>query len=596
MEYSFDDWKKALTDFQNSVTKDLEEIRQYKEEVRQLKSEIFDAMNNGYYLHDEHRIVISAPEIIIGNVDRDGILRTGMDSNVVIRAHQVQLEGVGEGGQVQTKASRIRQTAVNPGIDGQEAVVESLSEIVSQARSVVLEADGDMEVFARDPASAGEGSVRIHADGNLELESAVSVETLKTIIENKLKVLDDRKKASEKEVKAGIKSFEALSKSLKDVCDVQDSLLSDVFVVRTQTDTLEELGEEMRSYSAALSRNFESCSRAISRLAEINRQIKALKSEKDSLVSPDNFKKELTGASVSILGERIDIISRDGDGNLRDNDGSGVGILANDIRIQATDSTGALQKDGLVLMNAKNVLLSTVNAKDAKFDDKGALQSANYTAEGEVVVQSKTITVEALDKEFKDNKLQEKALTKDSILRVRTEKTDISATDTEGKATGSIALNAKEVSVRSMDVDKEKRTDDKLAAGSTMLLLAEKMYMGARDKDHKSKKLQAVSEEIGLFADKTLETQQGDGKSVLQLSGGNAAVSGSKTQVFGDTTINGKTEMKGDVKAPKATIDNLEAKTSFKSSNISDGIPIPAPPASGNLSTKLKTEDAPSKK
>ena len=38
MEYNFDVWKKALEDFQASVSKDLEEIRQHKEEVRQMKS------------------------------------------------------------------------------------------------------------------------------------------------------------------------------------------------------------------------------------------------------------------------------------------------------------------------------------------------------------------------------------------------------------------------------------------------------------------------------------------------------------------------------------------------------------------------------
>jgi hypothetical protein len=144
-----------------------------------------------------------------------------------------------------------------------------------------------------------------------------------------------------------------------------------------------------------------------------------------------------------------------------------------------------------------------------------------------------------------------------------------------------------------MDVDKEKLTDDKLAAGSTMTLVSEKMYVGAKSKDIKSKKIQAMSEEIGAFADKTLEIQQGDGKAVVQLDGGNLSAGGSKTQVYGDTAINGKTEVKDELKAPKATIDNLEAKSSFKSQNISDGIAVPAPAAGGSLSAKLKAEDAP---
>lgn len=80
---------------------------------------------------------------------------------------------------------------------------------------------------------------------------------------------------------------------------------------------------------------------------------------------------------------------------------------------------------------------------------------------------------------------------------------------------------------------------------------------------------------------------------MVQLSGGNASVGGSKTQVYGDTTINAKTDIKGDLKAPKATIDNVEAKSSFKSSNISDGIAVPGAGGGGSLSAKLKSEDAP---
>ena len=201
--------------------------------------------------------------------------------------------------------------------------------------------------------------------------------------------------------------------------------------------------------------------------------------------------------------------------------------------------------------------------------------------------------METLDYEVADGQLKTKALTKDSKIAVRSEMMDFLAADAEGKATGSISMNAKAVNVKSMDVDKEKLTDSALAAGSTMTIVSEKMFVGAQSKDVKSKKVQVVSEEVGAFADKTLEIQQGDGKAVVQLDGGNASVGGSKTQVYGATTINGKTEVKDELKAPKATIDNIEAKSSFKSTNISDGIAVPGVAGGGSLSAKLKTEDAP---
>ena len=162
------------------------------------------------------------------------------------------------------------------------------------------------------------------------------------------------------------------------------------------------------------------------------------------------------------------------------------------------------------------------------------------------------------------------------------------AADAEGKATGSISLNAKAISLKSMDVDKESLADSALAAGSSMVLVSEKVFAGAKSKDVKSKKVQVLSEEIAAIADKTFEAQQGDGKAVVQLTGGNASVGGSKTTVYGTT------EVKSELKAPKATINDVQAKSHFKSQNIEDGMAVGAG-GGGSLSAKLKAEDAPSK-
>jgi hypothetical protein len=279
-----------------------------------------------------------------------------------------------------------------------------------------------------------------------------------------------------------------------------------------------------------------------------------------------------------------------------------VHIWSKDISLEAIDykmndkgvfMEKELTKDGKITLGAKTIEVSTANPKDVERDEKGKLTKGEYTGDGELTLKSKSISVEGLDYEVKDGKQKAKALTKDSKVTIRAEKQTIIAADGEGKATGSIAINAKAVSVKSMDVDKEKLTDKSLASGSTMTLVSEKMFVGQKTKSEKSKKLQLVSEELGAFGDKTLEIQQGDGKALVQLSGGNASMGGSKSQIYGDTTITGKADIKGDVKAPKGTFDNLEAKTSFKSSNISDGFAIPGAPASGKLSAKLKTEDAP---
>ena len=48
-DYIFDSWKQLMTDFRQSVQKDLEEIHTQKQAVQQMKAEIFSRMDSGRY-------------------------------------------------------------------------------------------------------------------------------------------------------------------------------------------------------------------------------------------------------------------------------------------------------------------------------------------------------------------------------------------------------------------------------------------------------------------------------------------------------------------------------------------------------------------
>ena len=651
MGYIYDDWKKLLEDFQKCVEKDLEEIHKQKTEVQQIKDDLFNKFGEGLFYRDDHRIVISAPEVVIGNIDKSGDLQ-GF-GRIILRGNEISQEGVGPHGKIVSRAPSIRQTAVDPGIDGLENVVRDSSEIVSQACDIVLHSSDAKDVFSQSPMIAGKGGIRIHADNHLQLESAVSAQKRKDDIENEVKVLSTQATDLKSQLESQKKALDNVMKQLNNLSESEEKLNDPtLYTSRISLKDIQEIHENIDLLMPSLYRTTVDFIHTVSLLAEVNRRKKALEAEKGNIKTGDDFKKKTTNASMNIVAESIHMATADGDGNQHSNaeagitintprlgmnmdDGSGklvedgglsvnaqnislssvnpsedykqlpvtgsVNIQSKTINVEAidyqADDKGIKEKeltaDGKISFTAKNIEVATTNPKDIERDDKGKLTKGEYTAEGDVIIKSKTFTVESLDYEVKDGKLATKALTKDGKISVRAEKTDILAADAEGKATGSFSVNAKSVSVKSMNVDKEKLTDDKLAEGSTMTIVSEKMYVGAKSKDIKSKKLQAVSEEMGLFADKTLEAQQGDGKATLQLDGGNAAVGGSKTQIYGDTTINGKTEAKGEVKAPKATIDNLEAKTSFKSTNISDGIAVPAAGAGGSLSAKLKAEDAP---
>ena len=653
MGYIFDDWKALLDSFQQSVEKDLEEIHQQKAEVQQIKTDIFNKVESGLFYHDQKRIVISAPEIIIGNVDKSGTLQGGM-GKVIIKGSEVGLEGVGETGQIINRAPSIRQLAVDPGIDGLENVVCETSQVISQACEITLHSSDAKDAFSQVPVSAGKGGVSIHADKSLNFEAAVSAEERKAQIEAVVKELKAQGDDLKKQVAAQKKNVDDCFKKMSELLDEENKLnKDDAFLGRVSVRDISEIHEEMEDIMPALYQSTQSFIHLVAQLAEVNRKKKALETEKDEIKTGDDFKKNTTGASMKIKAESISMETVDGDGNLHTNAEAGisvrtpkfgmsmkddqgalvengglavfaqnieldttnpskdrkeqpvvgkVNIKAKDINLEAIDYKlgdkkslveKELTSDSKITMTAKTIEVATTNPKDIERDDKGQITKGEYTAEGDVIFKSKNFTVESLDYEVKDGKLATKALTKDGSVSVRAEKTNFLAADAEGKSAGSFSVNAKTVDVKSMNVDKEKLTDDKLAEGSTMTLVSEKMYVGAKSKDVKSKKFQAVSEEMGMFADKTFEAQQGDGKAVVQLDGGNAAVGGSKTDIFGPTTINDKAEVKGEVKAPKVSADSVEAKSALKSPNISDGMAAGAGGGGGSLSAKLKTEDAP---
>ena len=655
MDLIFKDWEEKLKALADSVDKDLKEVRKCKADIQQLKIDVIAEVQKGRYVRDNEQLIISAPRIILGNVDRNGTLKPGA-SEIIIRGTQVGVEAAGEAGQVAMRAASIRQTAEDPGIDGYEHVVGNMSEVITQARHIAIQSNNEVGVFTSSPSPEGSSGVLIHADEFIKVDASVSSENQEKKLEELVKSLKELSAAQKDTADSFKESFSKLKEDLEKLIKKRDELASDETGVRNNYIEIHEVARELEITSSALINQTYAYVNALAELGETNRQYVCLKDRKDGIKKADKFKEESTGATVMITGEAIGLASVDGDDNYRDNDGAGITMLANNVLVGTVENDGNLKENGQVLIRAKNVEVNTGGVEDQKFDDdKGLtdakfeskgdflvrsknitlesmdyeiaeqklkekqltadgkikfrsktielstensadvevdddwkLKKATYKAEGDVIVRSKTFTVESADYDFADGEAKEKALTTDSKITIRSEAIDLSATDTEGKATGSVNINAKAVGVKAMDVEKEKRTDDKLAADGSMVLVAEKMYVGAKTKDIKSKKLQAVSEEMGLFADKTFEAQQGEAKAIVQLADGKLAAGSDKNQICGDT------EVKGEVKAPKATIDNVEVKSAFKSPNISDGMAAGGG-GGGSVSAKLKTEDAPEK-
>ena len=280
MDYIFKEWEKKLSTFESSVEKDLAEIRKCKAEMQQIKLDVVAELQKGRYVRDTQRLVLSAPEIIIGNVDRNGTLFAG-GSKVIVRGTQVGVEGAGEGGRLELRAPSIREIAEDPGTDGREHVVGSLSEVVSQARNIIIQSDDAEGAFSAPTAPTGGSGVRIHADKTIDVHAAMTAESR----EGRLTDL-----ISETEKQKGYLSM--------------------------------SITEETYAYAEILSM-----------LAETNRRLKCFKDEKSKIKKGDDFKKKPTGASVNITGENISLTSADGENNLRDNEESGITIAANTVSV-----------------------------------------------------------------------------------------------------------------------------------------------------------------------------------------------------------------------------------------------------------------------
>ncbi|MDO4949219.1 MAG: hypothetical protein Q4E55_03490 [Bacteroidales bacterium] len=591
MAYILDDLKQALEAFESSVRKDVAEIRKQKSEVRRLREEIHHTVSGVKYVRDDQCLILSAPTVIIGNVNRSGELmgEHGGGGTVVIRGNRVSLEGTGSpdiGGSIVSRAASIRHIAVDPGTDGMENVVCMNSEIVNQARAITLQSNDTTGAFVAEAGSCSTG-IDIHADSYVAISATPSNKLQTAAIDERVKDLEkysgDIAKLAANAKKTVLKNLDDIEKLIKS----QDTLNDTEEHLRANQPELSDLADKFQDLERMLYSSLTDYIRLLSSEAELNRKAQALKDTKEELGKASaDFDKNTTSSHIALRSEFVSMVSTDGDGNLRQNAEAGLYVQMPHIDVVAHDTKGALMADSTLNVNLQEVNLSTASAQ---LDEKG--EKGDIPALGNVVITSKNVTIQAIDEELKDKKRQEKALTKDGTLLVRAEKMKIEATDTEGMATGELTLNAKNIQVAAMDVDKEKRTDKALAASSQMVLVAEKLLAGSKDKKTKGKLVQIAAEQVGIMGNTTTELQQGEGKAVITLEGGNLTAGGGKNALKGDTTIEGKTDIKGDTTAPKGVFKNLEASSSFKSQNITDGVAVPAASTPGKASAKMKEEE-----
>ena len=635
-DYVFEDWQTMLSKFQDCVKKDLAEIHQQKVEIQQMKSDLFKAMEGFKIYRDENRLILSAPEVVIGNVDESGDL-IGGTGKVIIKGDEVALDGVGDTGHIVSRAPSIRQIAVNPGSDGIENVVCDTSEIVTQACSIVMEGSNATDAFTLGASSSGKGVISIHADNQLQIGASVSSKLRKELIESSVGVLTSHISALEKAMATKKEEVDGMFESIKSMLEQNEEFNTDDSMLKSaNTIDMIDLQEQMEETLPLLCHSTMTYVKMISELAEANRMKTALEAEKKTIVEGDDFKNNTTGASMQITAESISVDTADADGNLHTNTEAGLRVRAPRVSVSMTDDKGGLIENSEFMVRAENIdLLAMCSEKKGN----------SMKATGSVNIASKNVTIEAIDYEKKDEKFTEKALSADGKVSITAKNVEVSTAgpanieyDDDGKITKGEYKAEGDVLIKSKNVTRlrgdRRRTEDegphqgryrqhkggedqcagcrcrgqghgqhqpeceghqsqvdgcrqgesgRLSAGCWQFDGA-RIREGIRGREVEGRE---IEEGTGIV-NKTFEAQQGDGKAVVQLTGGNASVGGSKTTVYGTT------EVKSELKAPKATINDVQAKSHFKSQNIEDGMAVGGG-GGGSLSAKLKAEDAPSK-
>lgn len=564
-------WEERLNNFKQALDKELQDIQQCKAELAEIQKEVQESLSGIRYIREEGRLVLSAPEIVIGDVDPLGVLGPRY-SKVIIRGNEVKVEGTSR---ILNRAPEIHSLAEHPGRDGQESTLPYHSEIVQVARNVLVNGVNDAEVINPNRDMVSRPGVAITSRGSIDVNASVSCEYETQQLDQAIQALKNQKCQTDKQIADIEKEVKAASMELDLLLKLPDVNVSDT-LVRVNYLDISELHEE---YNQKVKRMCEKCMAYYSALAtqaDTNLRIAALEKQKETVKGRKaNFEEQTTGSSIYLQSERIRLDTRDGDYHTRTNPEAGFFVNSSHISLTSyMDDWKTIEESYLYVGTQK----ATISTQNCNYSD-GQKGDGEWTTEGEVNIFSKNVHIQAVDADLKEFEPTEKALTSESQLTIRMEQTQLQATDTEGKATGLIDMNAKNLRLKSMDVDKESGEDSALAQGSQLQLLSESMFIGSTEEKQQTLLAQVAADRLKLFAKTENEWQLDEDKGLLRFKGGTATFSSKGLEFWGKTTFNDQAQFTvvqvGDVK-----VDNIDVSKSSKTPHTSDGVPGKTSPKS----------------
>lgn len=551
MDSKYKSWEDQLKALKNAFEKELAEVRAAKAAVFNEKSDKLQKVA-GKFIQDDKRIILSAPEIIIGNVNMGGVLNPDGNCNLIIRGNNVFLEGVGDSGQLAMRAPTISQIAEDPGIDGEEHVVCATSKIVNQATEITIESNAVPNGGAfLAPDTTQAGSVSIRADKDISIDA---VKSKKTLAEKAKRVTDawadaHGRQDSVDQSNTKFSEFETARKEIDDLLEKREKLKKpDPNAIRTDYRDVDELNIRIDELSLDLATKLYEYSKRVARLAEAERQAKYFKKLQEDLagISDDDFKKTKTETSVSINSEQINLSTADGDGNMRTNAEAGVNVNANSVRFEgAYTQQGELEETNKLSVNMRNISVTSESRTNSTYEDN-KLVKAEYPSVGSVVIRSKDILLESTDHELADKKYKEKGLTADGSINLRSKTINLSTVnssdvevDENGKTTkatytpeGDIRLFSKTVTVESVStkLDGGKTEETELTKDGLFSVRAENFAVSSTDKTGKASGTASInSKEIAL---RSLDVDPKTGEAKQVAAGGKVEIVGEEAITY----------------------------------------------------------------
>lgn len=610
MQIDYTQWEKILTEHKAAMDRELAEVRKYKQELVQLKSELMELGFAGRYERDTNTLILSAPTVVIGNVDKNGNLMEG-NGKIILRSNDICLEGVGQtngaavtGGSVTTRARYINNVTVDPGIDGMENVAFSDSRFTVQSASVgmmaeTIDPDPSGGVFTMH-APTSEGSISMHAEGSFNATAAVDYAGDDKRLDKAVERVEEVEKRLEKSVDAAIESV-AKNTGILDK-NMNNGLLDLLGAASEEADTLalrfgmykfDERGDKTELQTSLIAKELAAGASSLSGMAEAKRVAKYLKARSERLNGEnDKYKDELTGNAINLVSECINLKTEGADGAIRTAPGNGVSIVSQNVKFEATDGLKPIEESKFSIL-ANDICM---DASEYTYEEKDEKMELTKTeAKGIIRMNAHNIDLSGIDRVKDGDELKPK-ITQNSLIWMCADKAHVDLADHEGKSQGVLYVNAKETHISAYDVDPKDRIKPSAITQDGLITLgAQKVIVGDVVKDMKSDMIQLSAKNVNVMGEEKVSLQQAQDKSHLLLDD-NAELSGGDVKLVGKINLGGETTIEAKFTAGDIEAKNVKASGSVSGPNLKDGIAIPgaaapAQPTKGAELTEIESLD-----